>query len=128
MGNGTIAYADFVNAGGNVEAKITQRGDIMYLGIVRAGGDVIADTAIGNILYGSDVEAGRSIIARTGSGSIAYLGSVTAGKDLPEQIRKGYGKIAYYDRYGLVGYSNSLGAAPVRNATGDEIKIIERRQ
>ncbi len=128
MGNGTIAYADFVNAGGNLEAKITQRGDIMYLGIVRAGGDVIADTAIGNILYGSDVEAGRSIIARTGSGSIAYLGSVTAGKDLPEQIRKGYGKIAYYDRYGLVGYSNSLGAAPVRNATGDEIKIIERRQ
>jgi hypothetical protein len=69
------------------------------------------------------VDAGRSVIAHTGDGTIAYMGMVTAGKDLPEQVRKGYGKIAYYDRYGLVGYSNSLDVAPVRNAKPAEIKI-----
>ena len=69
--------------------------------------------------------AGRSIIARTGSGSVAFMGRVTAGKDLPEQIRKGYGKIAYYDRFGLVGYSNSFDVVPVRNAATDEIEFSE---
>ncbi|MBQ5345359.1 MAG: hypothetical protein J6F33_09220, partial [Acidaminococcaceae bacterium] len=123
MGNGIIIYADSVSAGGNVEAKITENGLILYLGKVNAGRNVIADAASGDILYGSAVEAGRSVIARTGSGTVSYMGPVTAGKDLPEQVRKGYGKIAYYDRYGLVGYSNSLDVAPVRNAKPAEIKI-----
>ena len=123
MGNGNIVYADSVSAGGNVEAKITEQGDIIYLGRVDAGRNVIADTAIGDIIYGSDVNAGRSIIARTGSGIVAYMGKVTAGKDLPEQVRSGYGKIAYYDRYGLVGYSNSFEDVPVRNAKPGEIKV-----
>ena len=123
MGNGIIIYADSVSAGGNVEAKITENGLILYLGKVNAGRNVIADAASGDILYGSAVEAGRSVIARTGSGTVSYMGTVTAGKDLPEQIRKGYGKIAYYDRYGLVGYSNSFDVTPVRNAKPAEIKI-----
>ena len=123
MGNGNIIYADSVSAGMNVEAKITEDGNIIYLGRVSAGHNVIADAVKGNIYYGSDVDAGRSVIAHTGDGTIAYMGMVTAGKDLPEQVRKGYGKIAYYDRYGLVGYSNSLDVAPVRNAKPAEIKI-----
>ena len=123
IGNGNIIYADSVSAGSNVEAKITEDGNIIYLGRVSAGRNVIADAVKGNIYYGSAVEAGRSVIARTGSGTVSYMGSVTAGKDLPEQVRKGYGKIAYYDRYGLVGYSNSLDVAPVRNAKPAEIKI-----
>ena len=125
MGNGTIVYADSVSAGGSVEAKITQNGDIIYLGVVKAGRDVIADAASGNILYGSDVNAGRSVIAHTGSGSITYMGNVTAGKDLPEQIRKGYGKIAYYDRYGLVGYGKVDGSVPVRDAKPSDIKVTD---
>ena len=123
VGNGIILYADSVSAGGNVEAKITVDGLILYLGKVHAGRNVIADAAAGDILYGNDVEAGRSIISHTGSGIIAYMGKVTAGKDLPEQIRNGYGKIAYYDRYGLVGYSNSFDVTPVRNAQPGEIKV-----
>ena len=123
IGNGNIIYADSVSAGSNVEAKITEDGNIIYLGRVSAGRNVIADAVKGNIYYGSAVEAGRSVIARTGSGTVSYMGPVTAGKDLPEQVRKGYGKIAYYDRYGLVGYSNSLDVAPVRNAKPAEIKI-----
>ena len=128
MGNGIIVYGDFVKAGDNVEAKITENGNIIYLGRVEAGRDVIADAVRGNIYYGSDVNAGRSVIARTGDGAIAYMGMVTAGKDLPEQVRKGYGKVAYYDRYGLVGYSNSLDTAPVRNAKPGEIKVDRIRQ
>lgn len=128
MGNGVIVYADSVSAGGNVEAKVTQNGDIIYLGIVNAGRNVIADTVMGNIYYGSDVNAGRSVIARTGSGTITYMGKVTAGKDLPEQIRNGYGKIAYYDRYGLVGYSNSFENVPVRNAQPGEIEVDASQQ
>ncbi len=123
IGNGNIIYADSVSAGSNVEAKITEDGNIIYLGRVSAGRNVIADAVEGNIYYGSAVEAGRSVIARTGSGTVTYMGPVTAGKDLPEQVRKGYGIIAYYDRYGLVGYSNSLDVAPVRNAKPAEIKI-----
>ena len=65
------------------------------------------------------------MIAHTGYGVISYMGDVTAGKDLTEQIRMGYGKIAYYDRYGLVGYSNSLEIAPVQNARPDEIVVVK---
>ena len=123
MGTGNIVYADSVSAGENVEAKIAQKGDIIYLGIVNAGRNVIADTVMGNIYYGSDVNAGHSVSAHTGLGTIAYMGKVIAGKDLPEQIRDGYGKIAYYDRYGLVGYSDAFDvAAPVRNASAEEIE------
>ena len=123
MGNGTIVYVDSVNASGNVEAKITQNGNIIYLGRVKAGRNVTADAVSGNIYYGSDVDAGRSVIIHTGSGSITYMGRVTAGKDLPEQIRMGYDKIAYYDRYGLIGYGKAGGPVPVRNAKPSEIKI-----
>ena len=48
---------------------------------------------------------------------------MTAGKDLPEQIRNGYGKIAYFDRFGLIGYNNSFVVMPVRNAAPNEIEI-----
>ena len=65
------------------------------------------------------------MIAHTGYGFVSYMGDVTAGKDLPEQIRMGYGKIAYYDRYDLVGYSNSMKIAPVRNARPDELEIVK---
>ncbi len=123
MRNGNIVYANSVEAGGNVEALV-ERGDIIYLGRVKAGRNVIANTSIGDILYGSDVTAGRSVITRTGSGSITYMGRVTAGKDLPEQLRNGYGKVAYYDRYGLIGYEKADGTTvTVRNAKPEEIKF-----
>ena len=128
MGTGMIVYADSVDAGGNVEAKVTQNGDIAYLGIVKALQNVIAESVSGDILYGSDVAAGRSVIVHTGSGSITYLGTVTAGKDLPEQLRNGYGKVAYYDRYGLIGYDKVGGAAPVRDAKPSEIHIASVQQ
>ena len=128
MRNGNIVYANSVEAGGNVEALV-ERGDIIYLGKVKAGNNVIANTSIGDILYGSDVTAGRSVITRTGSGSITYMGRVTAGKDLPEQLRNGYGKVAYYDRYGLIGYEKADGTTvTVRNAKPDEIKFAGVRQ
>lgn len=128
MGTGMIVYADSVDAGGNVEAKVTQNGDIAYLGIVKALQNVIAESVSGDILYGSDVAAGRSVIVHTGSGSITYLGTVTAGKDLPEQLRNGYGKVAYYDRYGLIGYDKVGGAMPVRDAKPSEIHIASVQQ
>ncbi len=123
MGKGSIVYTDTVNAGGDVEAKITRGGDILYAGAVMAGRNVIAYTEEGDIIYGSNVTAGRSISASTGSGKVAYMGDVKAGKDLPEQIRLGYGKIAYFDRFGLVGFGNDLIAAPVRNAKPVEISV-----
>lgn len=66
---------------------------------------------------------GRSVISRTGSGTIAYMGKVTVGKDLPEQLRKGYGKIAYFNRYGLIGYDKAGVLVPVRNAKSSEIRV-----
>ncbi|MBQ9572745.1 MAG: leukotoxin LktA family filamentous adhesin [Acidaminococcaceae bacterium] len=123
MGTGIIQYDGSVNSGRDVEARITGAGLISYMQPVNAGRNIIADVNLGSILYNDDIMAGRSIIARTGAGSVTFMGRVTAGKDLPEQIRNGYGKIAYYDRYGLVGYSNSFDVAPVRNAAADDIEI-----
>ena len=125
MRTGSIIYVDSVNANGNVEAKITQNGNIIYLGTVKADRNVIADTVAGDIIYGRDVVAGRSVISHTGSGTIAYMGKVTVGKDLPEQLRKGYGKIAYFNRYGLVGYEKAGSFVPVRNASPSEIKVTD---
>ena len=125
MRTGSIIYVDSVNANGNVEAKITQNGNIIYLGTVKADRNVIADTVAGDIIYGRDVVAGRSVISHTGSGTIAYMGKVTVGKDLPEQLRKGYGKIAYFNRYGLVGYDKAGSFVPVRNASPSEIKVTD---
>ena len=125
MRTGSIIYVDSVNANGNVEAKITQDGNIIYLGTVKADRNVIADTVAGDIIYGRDVVAGRSVISHTGSGTIAYMGKVTVGKDLPEQLRKGYGKIAYFNRYGLVGYDKAGSFVPVRNASPSEIKVTD---
>lgn len=122
MDTGIIQYYGSVNAGGNVEANITGTGVVSYMQPVNAGRNVIADVNQGNILYNDDLMAGRSIIAHTGAGSVAFMGKVTAGKDLPEQIRYGYGKIAYYDRYGLVGYSNFPDIVPVRNENADGIE------
>lgn len=69
------------------------------------------------------------VLSVIGSGSITFLGSVTAGKDLPEQLRKGYGKVAYYDRYGLIGYEKADGTTVnVRNAKPEEIKVAGVRQ
>ena len=127
-GTGSILYAGSVRAGNNVEAGIAQRGDILYIGKVEAGNDVIARTAVGDIFYFGSVEAGHNVVSSTGKGRIGYLGSVMAGKDLPEQIRSGQGKIAYYDRYGLIGYSDALNVVPVRNATQDELDIDEEQQ
>ena len=126
VGTGSVMYGGTVTAGGDVVAEILQRGDILYMGNVKAGRDVIARTAAGDILYMGNVDAGRNVISSTGQGRIGYLGSVMAGKDLPEQVTSGLGKIAYYDRYGLVGYGDTLlGAAPVRNATEDELDVDE---
>ena len=125
MESGVITYNGTVLANQDITATITDAGSVMYMKPVKAGRDVIADVNLGNILYNSDVTAGRNVIGRTGAGSVAYMGRVTAGKDLPEQIRYGYGKIAYYDRYGLVGYSNTFSVVPVRNATTDEIETDE---
>ena len=122
MDTGIIQYYGSVNAGGNVEANITGTGVVSYMQPVNAGRNVIADVNQGNILYNDDLMAGRSIIAHTGAGSVAFMGKVTAGKDLPEQIRYGYGKIAYYDRYGLVGYSNFPDIVPIRNENADGIE------
>jgi len=123
IGTGDIVYSEAVSAGRNVEAYITEAGNIIYLSSVTAGRDVIARTAAGHILYGGSVDAGRSVIAASGEGSVSYMGRVSAGKDLPEQIRSGKGKIAYYDRYGLIGYSNSSDIVPVRNAKPEEVSI-----
>ena len=123
LGTGVILYNGSVDAGRNVEARITGNGTIVYLQPVKAGCDVIANAAAGDILYGGAVNAGRSVIAKTGSGSITYMDKVTAGKDLPEQIRAGHEKVAYYDRYGLIGYGKVGGPAPVRNAKPSEIRI-----
>ena len=128
LDSGIILYDGSVSAGRNIEATVTGEGSITYIKPVKAGRNVIANVNIGDIWYNDDVTAGRSVISKTGSGSIAYMGKVTAGKDLPEQIRYGYGKIAYFDRYGLVGYSNSFAVAPVRNATANEIEINEGQQ
>ena len=125
MESGVITYNGTVLANQDITATITDAGSVMYMKPVKAGRDVIADVNLGNILYNSDVTAGRNVIGRTGAGSVAYMGRVTAGKDLPEQIRYGYGKIAYFDRFGLVGYSNSFDVVPVRNATTDVIETDE---
>ena len=128
LDSGIILYDGSVHAGGNIEATVTGEGSITYIKPVKAGRNVVADVNIGDILYNGDVMAGRSVISRTGSGSIAYMGKVTAGKDLPEQIRNGYGKIAYFDRFGLIGYNNSFAAMPVRNAAPNEIEINKGQQ
>jgi hypothetical protein len=125
MQSGVVAYNGTVLANRDIAATITESGNVSYLKAVKAGRDVTADVKLGNILYSDNVTAGRNVIGKTGAGSVAYMGRVTAGKDLPEQIRFGYGKIAYYDRFGLVGYSNSFDVVPVRNATTDEIETDE---
>ena len=146
---GSITYWNTIKAGRDVIAD-TNAGNILFNSGVMAGRDVIIHTGEGDVTFNGKVTAGRDLPdqVRYNWGKTWYysdgayeevdddyptgfgmgLDAVYANKDLSDRFRSGDEKIAYYDRYGLIGFAGFFMARPFRNADAGEIETDEAEQ